>query len=74
MINYSLQLNAVIVKRLGWMMEKVEVDDSILQQLEAIPIKGYRVLVPGVPRKGPCNKRWMIQENLLGRVIRTEVL
>lgn len=49
MINYSLQLNAVIVKRLGWMMEKVGVEDSILQQLEAIPIKGYRVLVPGVP-------------------------
>jgi hypothetical protein len=50
MINYSLQLNVVIVKRLGWMMEKVVgVEDSILQQLEAIPIKGYRVLVPGVP-------------------------
>jgi len=49
MINYSLQLNAVIVKRLGWMMGKVGVEDSILQQLEANSIKGYRVLVPGVP-------------------------
>jgi len=64
MINYSLRLDAVIVKRLGWIMEKVGVEDAILKRLEAIPIKGYRVLVPGGPRKGPCNKRWMIQENL----------
>jgi len=68
MINYSLRLNVVIVKRLGWIMEKVGVKDSILQRLEAVPIKGYRVLVPDGPRKGTCNKRWMIQENLPGRV------
>lgn len=68
MIDYSLRLDAVIVKRLGWIMEKVEVEDAILKRLEAVPIKGYRVLVPGGPRKGPCNKRWMIQENLPGRV------
>jgi hypothetical protein len=49
-------------------MEKVGVKDSILQRLEAVPIKGYRVLVPDGPRKGACNKRWMIQENLPGRV------
>ena len=66
MIDYSLRLDAVIVKRLGFIMEKVGVEDSILQRLEAIPIKGYRVLVPDGPRKGPCNKRWMIQENLPG--------
>jgi len=70
MISYSLQLDAVIAKRLGWIMEKVGVEDTILQKLEAFPIKGYRVLDSSGPRKGTCNKRWMIQENLPGRMIK----
>jgi len=65
-----LRLDAVIAKRLGWIMEKVGVEDSILQKLEAVPIKGYRVLDSTGPRKGTCNKKWMIQENLPGRMIR----
>lgn len=70
MTDYSLRLDAVIAKRLGWIIEKVGVEDSILQKLEAVPIKGYRVLDSTGPRKGTCNKRWMIQENLPGRIIR----
>ncbi|MEA2086488.1 MAG: type IV toxin-antitoxin system AbiEi family antitoxin [Candidatus Caldatribacteriota bacterium] len=70
MTDYSLRLDAVIAKRLGWIIEKVGVEDSILQKLEAVPIKGYRVLDSTGPRKGHCNKRWMIQENLPGRMFR----
>ena len=70
MTDYSLRLDAVIAKRLGWIMEKVGVENSILQKLEAVLIKGYRVLDSTGPRKGHCNKRWMIQENLPGRMIR----
>lgn len=69
-IDYSLRLDAVIAKRLGWIMEKVGVEDSILQKLEDVPIKGYRVLIPGGPQKGTCNKRWMIQENLFERMLK----
>jgi predicted transcriptional regulator of viral defense system len=70
MTDYSLRLDAVIAKRLGWIMEKVGVENSILQKLEAVLIKGYRVLDSTGPRKGTCNKRWMIQENLPGRMFR----
>jgi len=70
MIDYSLRLDVVIAKRLGWIMEKVGVEDSILRRLEDVPIKGYRVLDSTGPRKGHCNKRWMIQENLPGRIFR----
>lgn len=68
--DYSLRLDAVIAKRLGWIMEKVGVEDTILQKLEAFPIKDYRVLDSTGPRKGHCNKRWMIQENFLGRTLK----
>jgi predicted transcriptional regulator of viral defense system len=67
-VAYSLRLNATVVKRLGWILERVGAKDSILQRLESVPIKGYRTLDPSGPRKGHCNKRWMIQENLPGRV------
>jgi len=70
MIDYSLRLDAVIAKRLGWIMEKAGVEDSILQKLEVVLIKGYRVLDSTGPRNGTCNKRWMIQENLPGRMIK----
>ena len=70
MIDYSFRLDVVITKRLGWIMEKVGIGDSILKKLEDVPVKGYRVLDSTGPRKGTCNKRWMIQENLPGRMIK----
>jgi len=68
MIDYSIRLGATIAKRLGWIIEKVKGEDSILRKLESVPIKGYRLLDPAGPSKGPCNKRWMIQENFPGKV------
>jgi len=64
MVEYSIRFNAAIAKRLGWIFEKLGVENSILQKLENVHIKGYRVLDPTGPRRGHCNKRWMIQENL----------
>jgi len=70
MIDYSIRLDTAVVKRLGWILEKLGVENSILQRLETVPIRGYRILDSSGPRKGPCNRKWMIQENLLGKAIR----
>ncbi|MCL6508695.1 MAG: type IV toxin-antitoxin system AbiEi family antitoxin domain-containing protein [Bryobacteraceae bacterium] len=67
-IEYALKLGAATAKRLGWVLEHQGIDSSELEQLAAVPIKGYRKLDPTGPRKGPCNRRWMIQENLPGKV------
>ena len=67
-IEYALKLDAATAKRLGWVLEHQGVDPSRLERLAALPIKGYRKLDPTGPRKGPCNARWMIQENLPGKV------
>ena len=67
-IQYALRLDAVTPKRLGWVLERQGVDPSKLEGLAALPIKGYRKLDPTGPRRGPCSKRWMIQENLPGKV------
>ena len=69
-IDYALNLDAATVKRLGWVLERQGVEPSRLERLASLPIKGYRKLDPTGPRRGPCNQRWMIQENLFGLVDR----
>ena len=66
---YALKLDAATAKRLGWLLERNGVDTARLSPLAEIPIKGYRILDSTGPRKGPCNRRWMIQENLPGRLL-----
>jgi predicted transcriptional regulator of viral defense system len=67
-IEYALKLDAATAKRLGWVLEDQGIDLSNLERLAALPIKGYRKLDPTGPRKGSTNTRWMIQENLPGKV------
>jgi len=67
-VAYALKIDAATVKRLGWVLEKQGVGCARLERLARFPVKGYRTLDPTGPRKGPCNRRWMIQENLPGRI------
>lgn len=67
-IDYALKLDAATAKRLGWILERHGVALERLSPLANVPVKGYRTLDPTGPRKGPCNRYWMIQENLPGKV------
>jgi len=67
-VQYALKLDAATAKRLGWVLERQGVERACLEPLARLPIKGYRTLDPTGPRRGPCNRRWMIQENLPGKV------
>lgn len=67
-IDYALKLDAVVAKRLGWVLENQSVASDLLEPLLKKQVKDYRSLDPTGPRKGPCNRRWMIQENLPGRI------
>jgi predicted transcriptional regulator of viral defense system len=69
-IEYALKLDAATAKRLGWVLEERGHAPEQLDPLLAVPIKGYRRLDPTGPRRGPCNRRWMIQENLPGKAKR----
>jgi predicted transcriptional regulator of viral defense system len=69
-MEYALKLDAATVKRLGWVLEQQGVAPDRLRELQQLPIKGFRTLDPSGPRLGPCNRRWMIQENLPGKITR----
>ena len=66
--DYAQQLGTAVAKRLGWVLENQGIDTHHLGLLENLPIKGYRKLDPTGPREGLRNRRWMIQENLPGRL------
>ncbi len=65
---YAIRLGVTTAKRLGWALESQGVPLAQLGELAALPIKGYRKLDPTGPRRGPCNRRWMVQENLPGMI------
>ncbi|MEW5746402.1 MAG: type IV toxin-antitoxin system AbiEi family antitoxin domain-containing protein [Nitrospirota bacterium] len=67
-IKYALRLDAAVAKRLGWVLEQRGIEPSKLEPLAALRTKGYRTLDASGPRKGPYNHRWMVQENLPGKV------
>ena len=66
--DYAALLDTATVKRLGWVLEYHGADSSRIDQLASLPVRGYRMLDPTGPRRGPCNDRWMVQENLPGMV------
>lgn len=63
-IHYALKLDQSVGKRLGWILEKLEVEEVRLKDLLCLPIKGYRKLDPSGPLKGSYNKKWKLQENM----------
>jgi predicted transcriptional regulator of viral defense system len=67
-VQYACQLDTATAKRLGWILQLQGIDPARLDRLLKLPIEGYRKLDPTGPRKGPCNRHWMIQENLPGKV------
>ena len=67
-IDYALRLDDATTKRLGWVLEALGHPLNDLQKLLERPIKGYRRLDASGPPRGPCNRRWTIQENLPGRI------
>lgn len=63
-VQYALKLDQSTVKRLGWVLEKIGFKDESLVDLLRYPIQGYRKLDPTGLKKGPYNKKWMLQENI----------
>jgi predicted transcriptional regulator of viral defense system len=67
-IDYAKRLDTATAKRLGWVLDRRGIAPNQIQPLLELPVKGFRRLDPTGPRQGPHDKRWMIQENLPGRI------
>ena len=64
LIDYALQLDISVAKRLGWVLEHLGIENEEIKTLAALPFKGFIQLDPSAKKRGPYNKRWQIQENI----------
>lgn len=66
LIDYAVRYDTKsLAKRLGWALEYFGVRAKQLEPLLKVPINYYCRLDPSAPAIGPCDKRWMIQNNLI---------
>jgi predicted transcriptional regulator of viral defense system len=66
LVNYAIQYNKKsLTKRLGWALEYFGAPAKKLEPLLKAPISYFCRLDPSAPATGPCDKRWMIQNNLI---------
>lgn len=66
LVGYALKYNKKsVIKRLGWALEYFGVSADYFTPLLNVPMNYYCRLDPSKPAVGPCDKRWMIQNNLL---------
>ncbi len=64
LVAYAIRIGPPATQRVGWALEHLGTPSSLLEPLQTLPHRGYRPLDPSRPRRGPCNRRWGIQENL----------
>ena len=63
--NHAVQLGVqAVIKRLGWTLEHVGVDDPQIQVLRDYPATEESRLDPGLPARGRHNREWRVIENL----------
>lgn len=66
LISYAVQYDKKsLAKRLGWALEYFGVSAKQLEPLLRVPINYYCRLDPSAHPTGPCDNRWMIQNNLI---------
>lgn len=64
LVQYAIQFdNKALIKRLGWSLEQFGAAKKILKPLCDIAADYYTRLDPAKPPIGPCDNRWMIQNN-----------
>ena len=67
LVQYTLNYKVgSVVKRMGWILDAIGVQEHILVPLREYPVQNYYALDPRKPRHGGSNSRWRIIENLPG--------
>jgi len=63
-ISYALKLEIAATKRLGWILDHLNVGTDLLNPLLERPVKSYNKLDVAHDAKGHLNRKWMVIENI----------
>ncbi len=65
LVNYALQYDVgAVIKRLGWLLERMEVNASLLIPLKNYLVTGMILLDPNQPKSEDVDSSWNINVNL----------
>lgn len=65
LVTYALRYDVgAVIKRLGWLLERMGVEISRLHPLQNYPVTGTVLLDPNQPRSEKIDPSWQINENL----------
>jgi predicted transcriptional regulator of viral defense system len=74
LLEYAKKFNSqAVIKRLGFLLETFEINNSIIDELQKLKTASYVVLDTELPKTGKRNSRWSIQQNLETETIKSAI-
>lgn len=65
LLEYCIKFKAQnVIKRLGYLLELLNISTPIIEQLQKLRTESYTVLEPSYEKKGKLISRWSIQQNM----------
>lgn len=75
LFNYCITFDSkAVFKRLGYILELLEIDTPIIKELQKIKINSYIILDSELPKEGKRLRRWNIQQNIDVETIKSSIL
>jgi predicted transcriptional regulator of viral defense system len=62
-----------VIKRLGFLLELLEINDNIIDELLKVKTASYVLLDTELPRSGKMISRWSIQQNIETETINSAI-
>lgn len=62
-----------VIKRMGYLLEMIEIETSITDELQKLKTASYVILDTELPKEGKRNSRWSIQQNLDKETIKSAI-
>jgi len=65
LLEYTIKFGSqAVIKRLGFLLELLKIENPILEKLQKIKTASYVVLDTELPKEGKRNARWSVQKNI----------
>lgn len=74
LLNYAIKFKSqAVIKRLGFLLELLEIENGIINQLIKTKTVSYVMLDTELPKSGKMISRWSIQQNLETETIKSSI-
>jgi predicted transcriptional regulator of viral defense system len=74
LLEYAIRFDSqAVIKRLGFLLEMLEIETDIIDDLQKLKTASYVVLDTELPKVGKRISRWSIQQNLERETIKSAI-